>query len=508
MTGFAATISRFSDRVNPIAVKELRQAVRSRIVTGMLVFFLILQFVVVALYLLMQPSAASDLTSGRDLAAALYAILMFLCVVFVPMYSGIRLAWERSTAHCDLMFATTISAWAIIRGKMLTAALIVGLLYSACAPFMVFTYLLRGIDLPVIFMMLGTGLVYIMAAVQFALFLACIPASRLAKILLGLFSLGTILYLAGASLFLGVAMLTGSGFFFPAVSTGQFWVGAALGGASALAGIGTLYFLSVALIRPPSANRMLPVRIYVTVVWLLAGTVAAIWAIVGGVGEMILVWAVTSSVLLAGAMLLAVSERESWRPRVRRSIPRGIVARAVAFLFYSGSAGGVLWTSLMLGLTLLAVLLLEARGYLSTLNSIEILYICGGIALYALAYCLTGGLLRRLVRRLGWRIPHYYTWVLVMALATVGSVVPPLLLLIMAYDTGHWWNIAYATGPLAFLNPFYLGVSINRDSRILFVLVWAAVVAVASIPWFVGQVRGFRPLKPKAAPTTGAANHE
>ncbi len=323
--------------------------------------------------------------------------------------------------------------------------------------------------------------------------------------LLGLFSLGTILYLAVASLSLSVMLLVAV--FFPGVSAGEFWVGAALAGSAALAGIGTLYFLSVAMIRPPSANRMLPVRIYVTVVWLLAGTVAAVWGIVGGAGEMIVAWAVTSSVLLAGAMLLAVSERESWRPRVRRSIPRGIVARAVAFLFYSGSAGGVLWTSLMLGLTLLTVLLLEARAHISASDHRETLYICGGIALYALAYCLTGGLLRRLVWRVGWRIPHYYTWVVVLALATVGSVVPPLLLLIRAYDTGHWWNIGYARGSLAFLNPFYLGVSTNRDSRILFVLVWAAVVAVASIPWFVHQVRGFRPLKPEAAPTPGAANH-
>ena len=43
MSGFGATIGRLSDRVNPIVVKELRQAVRSRIVTGIFIFFLVVK---------------------------------------------------------------------------------------------------------------------------------------------------------------------------------------------------------------------------------------------------------------------------------------------------------------------------------------------------------------------------------------------------------------------------------------------------------------------------------
>ncbi len=37
--------------------------------------------------------------------------------------------------------------------------------------------------------------------------------------------------------------------------------------------------------------------------------------------------------------LAALAERDSWSLRVRRQIPRNVLFRAIAFLFYSGSAG-------------------------------------------------------------------------------------------------------------------------------------------------------------------------
>jgi len=507
VSGFGAIIGRLSDRVNPIVVKELRQAVRSRIVTGIFIFFLVVQFAIVALALLLDDSAATSLSAGRSLAAALYSFMMFVCIVFVPIYSGLRLAWERSDARRDLMFATTISAGAIVRGKMLTAAMIVALIYSACAPFMVFTYLLRGIDLPTIFAMLGLGALYILGAVQFALFLACIPTSRVAKIFLGLFGLAVILSMVGSTAATFGMMMAGPSFFFGGGGPWGYWGAIVSGLALSALAIGWVHFVSVAILKPPSANRMLPVRIYVTAVWLVGGVVAVVWSILALDGDPIEAWAMLSTFFFAGALLVAVSERETWGPRVRRRIPRFLPARAVAFLFFSGGAGGVLWTSLILWLTLLVVSLMGIYHPALLADWREGLQICGGMALYGMAYALTAGLVRRLLVRLGARFPHYYTWVLALALATFGSVAPLLVFLVLTYGSRDWSRLMLGASPLTYLNPVYLNESAGRDARLVFVGLWAAVVTAASTPWFVRQVRAFRPLRSEPAPAPDGARH-
>jgi hypothetical protein len=510
VSGFAAIIGRLSDRVNPIVVKELRQAVRSRIVTGIFIFFLVVQFAIVALALLLDDSAATSLSAGRSLAAALYSFMMFVCIVFVPLYSGLRLAWERSDARRDLMFATTISAGAIVRGKMLTAAMIVALIYSACAPFMVFTYLLRGIDLPTIFAMLGLGALYVLGVVQFALFLACIPTSRVAKIFLGLFGLVVILWMVGGMVATFSMMLVGPSSFLmftPGGGPWGYWGAIVSGLALSALVIGWLHFVSVAILKPPSANRMLPVRVYVTAVWLVGGAVAVVWSVLVLDKDPIEVWAVLSALFFAGALLVAVSERETWGPRVRRRIPRFLPARAVAFLFFSGGAGGVLWAFSALCLTGLAVYLV-APGYPALLWGWDgVPVISAGIALYALAYALTAGLVRRLLVRLGARFPHYYTWVLALALATFGSVAPLLVFLVLTYGSRDWSRLMLGASPLTYLNPVYLDESAGRDARLAFVGLWAAVVTAASIPWFLRQVRAFRPLRSEPAPAPDGARH-
>ena len=79
-------------------------------------------------------------------------------MAFVPLYAGVRLSLERNDANIDLLFVTTITPGAIVRGKYFAAMALTLLIFSACMPFMMFTYLLRGIDLPTIFYLLAMRL--------------------------------------------------------------------------------------------------------------------------------------------------------------------------------------------------------------------------------------------------------------------------------------------------------------------------------------------------------------
>src|SRR5213593_2390414 len=89
------------DHLNPIVVKELRQAVQSRFVTAVLLFFLILQLTVVGIFIAASGGASAldalEFQHGRHLFSILQCILLGTCVFFLPAYAGNRLAAERST---------------------------------------------------------------------------------------------------------------------------------------------------------------------------------------------------------------------------------------------------------------------------------------------------------------------------------------------------------------------------------------------------------------------------
>src|SRR5262249_48622543 len=122
---------------------------------------------------------------GRDVFIWLQAILLFTCILFVPAYTGLRLAAERSEVNVDLLFITTLRPRAIITGKFASAVLLAIMIFSACTPFMSFTYFLRGIDLPSIFFVVGFDFLVVAATVMLSIFIAVIPGNRVLKAFLG-----------------------------------------------------------------------------------------------------------------------------------------------------------------------------------------------------------------------------------------------------------------------------------------------------------------------------------
>ncbi len=86
--------------------------------------------------------------------------------------------------------------------------------------------------------------------------------------------------------------------------------------------------LSVALITPPSANRALPVRIYVTAIWLLGGLLSFVWVTQTGEADRMFAWTYPTFGLMMFALLVTISNTDQISLRVRRTIPQtGIEAR-------------------------------------------------------------------------------------------------------------------------------------------------------------------------------------
>ena len=491
MKSIADIPEKINDRLNPIVVKELRQAVQGKFLIVVLICFLCLQLLTMGLFLTNEAVTAS-FNAGLNVFRVLLGILFATCLLFVPAYTGIRLASERADANVDLLFITTLRPRSIIWGKFFAGIVLTVLLYSACMPFMTFTYLLRGVDLPSVFILLALDFIVVAASIQCGILIGCLPANRVFKVILGvgwLVAINIVFTTLMVVMFMPGGLLdSGMG---SQLDSWEFWRGALgvlIGG---LALIGILALLSIALISPLSANRALPVRIFATAVWGLTGGGAAIWSI--GINDFIpiVVWAILHILLHSIGLFIAVSERESLGQRVRRTVPRRWLLRPLAFLFYSGAAGGVTWSSLMIILTLLFMgMWLIFFPQMRIEDNIEAIRALACLGLYAFSYALGASLIRR--RFLANRVTGAYTWVIALILLGITTTIIPLALFFLFGNWSKEWLVASPLGLFLFSDTEgFVSNSIAIAS------VCAIFVGVLSLRWFVRRFNDFRPPREK-----------
>jgi hypothetical protein len=510
----AGIVNRLDDWLNPIVVKEMRQAVKSRAVLIVLTMFLLLQlgYLLVRLsYTNNRDAATLNLTAGRDAFQVLQLILLGTCLLLIPLYTGIRLAAEHSDTNVDLLFISSLRPRSIIAGKLQASILLLLLVFSAFAPFMTFTYLLRGIDLPSIFLVLGLNFLAVLLGTQVAIFLGAIPANWGMKVMLGLVGLGILGLLFGSALSLSSGLLfLGVGFRYDSV---DFWLiaGAIVIGVVAIMGL--LFTWSVAVVSPPSANRALPVRLYTLGGWLVTGGVALLLTRHFRQPAPLYIWMDLVTLLLCGQLLTAINEREQWGQRVRRTIPSSWLLRGPLFLLYSGAAGGILFTLILLVLTIAvpgyvlanwSELFVSPLGRMTLEASKENTLAALLIALYTFNYCLTAVVLRNTVLK-RWVRP-IYTWVVALLLWGLGFTLPyPILFLFMGDD----FNVGRAD-PWCFIsNPFAsieACIVRKRDDMhgfrfqcILFLSLWGTTLVLLCLPWIIRQINRFRPAKESLA---------
>jgi hypothetical protein len=500
----AGILQRIDDGFNPIVVKELRQAVQGKFVAAVLIVLLIIQLTAVGLIIINSRDISTAFDAGRDAFMILQSIMLGICLLFVPAYTAFRLGSERSDSNVDLLFITTIRPRAIIGGKIFASLAITVLIFSACMPFMVFTYWLRGIDLPSIFVMLAFSFLIVVGAVHLATFIASIPANRVFKILLGVAGLCILPQMFVVSLTLSFSLLqSGVG---SRLNSWEFWGPASAVILIVLTMIGLLFFMSVALITPISANRALPVRSYVMIVWLIGGIVGGIISYVDREDTAIIVWSIVSAAILFAGFFVSVSERDRLGSRVLRKIPRSGLRRLAAFLLFSGAASGVVWCLLMCALTLGVLLIwpnvsrtpgnLGWSLYVSTpVNSrlSDAIPWIVGLGLYGFCYSMSAVLLRTtLLAR--WLSPKF-TWLIGLVLLAFGSIVPFLIGYLISFDSAPS-NERIALTLLG--NPFALDYHTpSRSTFLIFASCWAAIVALLNIPWFQNQIGQFRPPEAK-----------
>ena len=471
---------------NPIVIKELRQGVRSWTVTGMLLLFLVVLFLTALAFLVGQSFEVSENTQlGGTLFSAFVVILAGASIFFIPLYMGVRVAAERQENNPDLLYVSTLSPVRIIFGKFLCGAYIALLFFSACMPFMAFTNLLRGVDLPTVFFILGFLFLAVCAANMIAIFLACLPMSRPFKflfIIYGFFqSFGVIGSLVASSY---MFMRSGVG----AMMIGRdFWIGVVTFVGIGAAVTGLFFLLAVGLISPPSANRARPIRIYLTVIWLLGGLLCFNWVLKTGDAERMKAWSYPAFIMMTFALLVTISNADVLSQRVRRTIPKFGLKKFFAFFFYNGAAGGLLWVGGILAVTFLMSFLVESFFTKTATLMGQPQDWFTAAAAYTFAYALTGLFIHRkwLPRR-----PPKIAGLLAVLLAAAWAVVPSIFLF---FANKLSWNSVEGLQLGNVFNLFTLRDEGQQTMHLVFATVWFFIAVLLNVPWFFRQVRNFQP---------------
>jgi hypothetical protein len=485
-------LTRLDDALNPIVVKELRQAVQGKFITGILILFLFFQIGTLG-FSLIDRAAASNFELGRETFTVLMMFVLLAGTLAVPIYSGYRFATERSDLDSDLLFITTITPAAIIRGKFQAAMAIVLLFYAVSLPYMTITYFFRGIDLLSIFWVVVFSLSGVVLNLSICLFIACLPLNFPLRVMIGLCALIPLFWVFGGSvamvsefLRMGIGARVLSWAFwrdlFPSVLLFGF-------------GLGLLYVLSVAAIAPAPTNRAYGIRRFVSAFWALSLLGMTFYAANGGGSQALGGWIIFATLVFSAFLPVAVSERTWCGRRVARTIPGDALGRRLAFLFYSGAAGGLIWALTFMVLThVVPVFALPVIGATNFGSSFE--HDREGViilALYTLGYSLLGALVRRLF--LADRVPVASTWFLALLLAGLGGAVPPILGFILFGSDREEWLLG---NPLLALQS-----TAWRESCLLFAAGFAGVLLLVNLPWMKSQWEQFRPYGDEEPPPDG-----
>ncbi len=484
-------------QMNPIVVKELRQAVRSRFISGIFILFLIVELFGIAVVLATSnfTSIHTNYHAGRDAFHFLFVTLSGGCLLFIPAYAAIRLSIERWDNNLDLMYITTIKPRQVVRGKLFSAMVIASLLFSAAAPFMVFSYLLRGIDLPSIFIAIAFVFIYVAAVTQFMIFIACLPTSRAFKIVLGLVGLAGIFWSLIIVNMVGWEIIyngTGSKFNDP-----DFWIESTITVIGIFLGVGMLQRLTVALISPPTANRSLPVRIYATVVWLITGIGTFCAAHYYSETEIILSWFFPSVIILCLSILLGLSERPQLSARVRATIPRNPILRRISFLFYNGPVGAVLWAGTLLLITFVTSFFIVASSSTFTNYISDWMFGMLSLVFYALAYGFCSLFIWRCF--FAKRLKSTGIGVIAALLIAVGSILPSITALLV--NVGYSWSPAWEIG-----NIFTVAKDDHIYTHLFFSSIFALVFILLNASWIARQFKNFVPPPVSPSPSSASEN--
>jgi len=336
---FEDWLARMSDHLNPILVKEARQALRSRQFTITFFLMLIAGWTWSIMGLALLGPAAYYSAEGARMFFVYYMILAAPLVIVIPFSAYSSLASERQDRTHELVSITALDATRILTGKLSAAGLQMIIYLSALFPCLAFTYLLRGLDILTVLVAVAYASLLSLGMVMLGLLLAALAPSRQLQLLQGVaFAAG----LCGLLFFLLAVMselveLRGSPLGDP-----EFWMANFALGLFYVSLFALVFLAARAQLTMASQNRSTALRVALFLVQCVAiGWIG--WASQAIEEDIILAMIFLATAAWFACGMFIVGEPSTLSPRVRRDLPRGAFGRLLATWLMPGPATGYMF---------------------------------------------------------------------------------------------------------------------------------------------------------------------
>jgi hypothetical protein len=297
---------------------------------------------------------------GPGVLIGYYAVLSVPLLIVVPYAAFRSLAGEWEDGTFELLSITTLSARQIVAGKLASAVLQMMVYYSALAPCIAFTYLLRGIDIVTVALLLGYSFAASLLLSSFGLMMATVTRVRHWQVLISVVLVMALLVFTFVWDMSFIALLN-EGAVLP-LDQPEFWIAHICGVSFYVPAVLLLLFVAAGQITFASENRSTPIRVLLLVPHaLLVGWFIYLWRRVGH-EEALYMLMLTGAAYwtIAGAVL--TGETAELSPRALRRLPHSFLGRMLFTWFNPGSATGYIFAVLNLASLVFIAFVLPASG--------------------------------------------------------------------------------------------------------------------------------------------------
>ena len=474
-------IDRASDWLNPILIKETRQALKSRQFVATFFLMLTASWLISVFGVVMEGAGAEYREIGGNFFFGYYIVLAVAVFLIVPFSAFRSLLSERDLHTWEVLSITTLKPREIVWGKLSSALLQIFIYYSAITPFMAFAKLLKGIDVPTIALVLVGSLIWSMVLSLVALTVGSFGNQRYWQVFL---TLGVLIGLL-LGLYMALAMVSVRMNFPFEFDSLAFWTTTAVIATFLVAYCVLLLQIAISQLTFDADNRTTGVRLaaagvfWLGLAWVFVGMTWHSWFGMSAFSPVDLtrflqVVSTLAAIHWAFVGLFAVTESDQLSRRVRRNLPRFAILRLLVAPLIPGGARGYLY---VIGHLLVLIAFVEGAFYWHGTYDQKVLNFVLAMCSYVLIYLGLGSALARLARKVFGEFRPAHARVLTMLLLAMGAILPQTLYF---FDQFNNW----ATPQYWITDPFHTIAAVNdgsADTTLLMRLLAAGTVVVLAL---------------------------
>lgn len=329
-------LDRLSEWLNPILVKEARQALKSKqflmTFTALLVFCAGWSLLGITLS---SPGVQYN-PAGAFMLNGYLVILAVPILVVVPFVAFRSLSAELEDGTYELMSISALTSRQIVTGKLGSAVMQMLVYYSAISPCIAFTYLLRGVDVPSIITVLAYGALASFLLATFGLLMATLSRARQYQIFLSVVLLAGLFAAAGLLSAGGIALMwEGVPYDFP-----EFWIANLVLISFYVSFVVLFIYAAAGQITFPSENRTTRLRAVMLIQQALFLGWFTYFLVQDPVDELLYVAFTLAGIYWTSMGALMIGETAQISPRARRNLPQSFLGRMAFTWFNPGSGTG------------------------------------------------------------------------------------------------------------------------------------------------------------------------